>query len=105
MAVDDMIDLPWWQKLVIILGAGAVFYALGISITSVDLPGIGIVDLGLLALPVTVLWVAGMQVSINFMDGADGVAAGVVASSPWWRCWPRSTGSWYPVTSSRAWSS
>ncbi len=78
MAVDDMIDLPWWQKLVIILGAGAVFYALGISITFVDLPGGHLVELGIFALPVTVLWVSGMEVSINFLDGADGVAAGVV---------------------------
>ena len=78
MAVDDMIDLPWWQKLVVILGAGAVFYALGISITFVDLPGGHLVELGMFALPVTVLWVSGMEVSINFLDGADGVAAGVV---------------------------
>jgi UDP-GlcNAc:undecaprenyl-phosphate GlcNAc-1-phosphate transferase len=78
MAVDDMIDLPWWQKLVVILGAGAVFYALGISITFVDLPGGHLLELGIFALPVTVLWVSGMEVSINFLDGADGVAAGVV---------------------------
>jgi UDP-GlcNAc:undecaprenyl-phosphate GlcNAc-1-phosphate transferase len=78
MAVDDIVDLVWWQKLIVVLGAGAAFFALGISITFVDLPGIGKVSLGLLALPMTVLWVAGMQVSINFLDGADGVAAGVV---------------------------
>ena len=79
MAADDIFDLPWWQKLIVVLGAGGVFFALGISITFVDLPGIGVVNLGLLALPATVLWVAGMQVSINFLDGSDGVAAGVVA--------------------------
>ena len=79
MAADDILDLAWWQKLVVVVGAGVAFVALGISITSIDLPGIGMVNLGLLALPLTVLWVAGMQVSVNFMDGADGVAAGVVA--------------------------
>ena len=79
MAVDDTLDLAWWAKLVVVLGAGVAFFALGISITDVDLPGGHLVQLGLLALPVTVLWVAGMQVSVNFMDGADGVAAGVVA--------------------------
>ncbi len=79
MAVDDVVDVVWWQKLIVVLGAGVAFCALGLSITSVDLPGIGMVNLGLLALPLTVLWVAGMQVSVNFMDGADGVAAGVVA--------------------------
>jgi UDP-GlcNAc:undecaprenyl-phosphate GlcNAc-1-phosphate transferase len=79
MAVDDIVDVVWWQKLIVVLGAGVAFYAMGISITSVDLPGGHLVQLGLLALPVTVLWVSGMQVSVNFMDGSDGVAAGVVA--------------------------
>jgi UDP-GlcNAc:undecaprenyl-phosphate/decaprenyl-phosphate GlcNAc-1-phosphate transferase len=79
MAIDDIVDLVWWQKLIVVVGAGVAFYLLGVSITSVDLPGGHLIQLGLLALPVTVLWVAGMQVSINFMDGADGVAAGVVA--------------------------
>jgi UDP-GlcNAc:undecaprenyl-phosphate GlcNAc-1-phosphate transferase len=79
MAIDDIVDLIWWQKLIVVVGAGVAFYLLGISITSVDLPGGHLIQLGLLALPVTVLWVAGMEVSINFMDGADGVAAGVVA--------------------------
>ena len=79
MAIDDIVDLIWWQKLIVVVGAGVAFYLLGISITSVDLPGGHLIQLGLLALPVTVLWVAGMQVSINLMDGADGVAAGVVA--------------------------
>ncbi|MGO8687523.1 MAG: glycosyltransferase family 4 protein [Candidatus Dormibacteria bacterium] len=78
MAADDILDLAWWLKLVVVVGAGVAFYALGISIGQVDLPGGHLVQLGLLALPVTVLWVAGMQVSVNFMDGADGVAAGVV---------------------------
>ena len=35
--------------------------------------------LGLLIAPMTVVWVLGMQVSINLLDGADGVAAGVIA--------------------------
>jgi len=78
MAADDIFDLPWWQKLIVVVGAGVAFVALGISITFVDIPGIGKVSFGLLALPVTVLWVSGMQVSINFLDGSDGVAAGVV---------------------------
>src|SRR5207302_7348928 len=36
-------------------------------------------QLGLLATPVTIVWVVGMQVSVNLLDGSDGVAAGVVA--------------------------
>ena len=78
MAVDDIVDLPWWPKLIVVLGAGVAFYVLGINIPFLDLPLVGKISLGLVALPVTVLWVAGMQVSINFLDGADGVAGGVV---------------------------
>ena len=33
----------------------------------------------MLAAPVTVVWLVGMQVSVNLLDGADGVAAGVIA--------------------------
>lgn len=79
MAVDDVLNLRWWQKLIVIGGSGLAVYLLGIDIPFVALPGGHIISLGWLALPVTVLWVSGMQVSINFLDGADGVAAGVVA--------------------------
>ncbi len=78
MLVDDIVDLPWWLKLAAGLGSGVAFYLLGVNIPFVDLPLIGPVSLGLAALPVTVLWITGMEVSINFLDGADGVAAGVV---------------------------
>ena len=82
MALDDIFDLPWWGKLAIEAGAGLASAAAGLLITFVALPttgGVHIVDLGWLALPVTMVWVMGMQVSINFLDGSDGVAAGVVA--------------------------
>ena len=79
MTIDDVVDLHWWQKLLVITGAGLAVYLSGIQIPFIALPGGQIISLGWLALPATVIWVAGMQVSINFLDGADGVAAGVVA--------------------------
>ncbi|MDQ2942564.1 MAG: undecaprenyl/decaprenyl-phosphate alpha-N-acetylglucosaminyl 1-phosphate transferase [Candidatus Dormibacteraeota bacterium] len=42
------------------------------------LPGEHIVQLGLLATPVSLFWLMGMQNTVNFLDGADGLAAGVV---------------------------
>ncbi|HEY2703903.1 MAG TPA: MraY family glycosyltransferase [Candidatus Dormibacteraeota bacterium] len=81
MAVDDVLRLPAWSKLLIEMGAGIMVAVLGITITFFGFrshPG-GILDLGLLAVPVTVVWLVGMQVSINLLDGADGVASGVVA--------------------------
>ena len=82
MAVDDILDLPWAMKATIEVGAGLLAAALGITISYFALPGghsPDIVQLGWLALPITVVFIWGMQVSINFLDGSDGVAAGVVA--------------------------
>ncbi|MDQ2942271.1 MAG: undecaprenyl/decaprenyl-phosphate alpha-N-acetylglucosaminyl 1-phosphate transferase [Candidatus Dormibacteraeota bacterium] len=42
------------------------------------LPGGQIIHLGLLATPVSIFWLMGMQNTVNFLDGADGLAAGVV---------------------------
>jgi UDP-GlcNAc:undecaprenyl-phosphate GlcNAc-1-phosphate transferase len=42
------------------------------------LPGGTIVHLELLATPVSIFWLIGMQNTVNFLDGADGLAAGVV---------------------------
>jgi len=81
MAVDDVLRLPPWTKLVIETGAGVMVVALGITISFFGFhshPG-SVLDLGLLAAPVTVVWLVGMQVSINLLDGVDGVASGVVA--------------------------
>jgi len=82
MALDDIFDLSWRSKLAIEVGAGALVALSGILITFIAVPGIhstAVWQLGLLAAPVTIAWIVGMQVSVNFLDGADGVAAGVVA--------------------------
>jgi UDP-GlcNAc:undecaprenyl-phosphate GlcNAc-1-phosphate transferase len=82
MLVDDILDLPWNAKLAIELGAGALAAGLGITINFFALPGghgPSVIELGWLAAPLTAVFILGMQVSINFLDGSDGVAAGVVA--------------------------
>lgn len=82
MLVDDILDLPWNAKLAIEVGAGVIVAALGMTITYFALPGGAPgqpIQLLWLAAPITVVFVLGMQVSINFLDGSDGIAAGVVA--------------------------
>ena len=82
MCVDDILELPWWLKLTVEVGAGVAVAATGITIGFLALPGaqgVDVVNLGWVAFPITVVWVTGMQTSINFLDGSDGVAAGVVA--------------------------
>jgi UDP-GlcNAc:undecaprenyl-phosphate GlcNAc-1-phosphate transferase len=77
---DDIRGLPPGLKLglqaLIALVAIAGF---GFRIDYVNLPWIGIVDFGLAAsVPLTLFWLLGMQNTINFLDGVDGLAAGVV---------------------------
>jgi UDP-GlcNAc:undecaprenyl-phosphate/decaprenyl-phosphate GlcNAc-1-phosphate transferase len=82
MAVDDILGLPWYAKLIVETGGGLLAYAVGAAITFIALPGgsgASVLNLGLMALPVTLVWFVGLQNSINFLDGVDGVAAGVVA--------------------------
>jgi len=50
----------------------------GFKITSFGLPGDNVVQLYWLAIPITVFWLLGMQNTVNFLDGVDGLAAGVV---------------------------
>jgi UDP-GlcNAc:undecaprenyl-phosphate GlcNAc-1-phosphate transferase len=59
--------------LIAVLGIGSEF-----QITFVSLPGVGIIKLGLLAVPISLFWLVGMQNTVNLLDGVDGLAAGVV---------------------------
>ena len=54
----------------------AWFFA--ISINSINLPDFAF-HLAWAAIPITIIWLMGMQNSINLLDGVDGLAAGVVA--------------------------
>ena len=82
MAIDDILDLSWRSKLGIEVGVGVLAVLFGITITTIAIPGAhspSVIDLVWLSAPVTVVWLVGMQVSVNLLDGADGVAAGVIA--------------------------
>ena len=57
---------------------------------SVSIPIWGEVHLGLLAVPITFLWIVGLTNAYNFMDGIDGIASGqaVIAGLGWvWLGW------------------
>ena len=58
---------------------GAGYYS------SVTIPFGGEIELGWIGLPITLLWIAGLINSYNFMDGIDGIAGGqaVVAGIAW----------------------
>ncbi|MBE9029820.1 undecaprenyl/decaprenyl-phosphate alpha-N-acetylglucosaminyl 1-phosphate transferase [filamentous cyanobacterium LEGE 11480] len=52
-------------------------WALGLQMHNLPIPGVGTVALGYWSLPVTFLWLAGVTNALNWLDGLDGLAAGV----------------------------
>ena len=80
LVADDRWSLPPLVKfglqlliaLIAVLGISAAF-GLGteFQITFLSLPGVGIVKLGLLAVPVSLFWMLGMQNTVNLLDGVD----------------------------------
>jgi len=55
----------------------SVAWEMGLEISVVSLPGLGILHLGWLSLPLTVFWLTGVVNAINWIDGLDGLASGV----------------------------
>jgi UDP-GlcNAc:undecaprenyl-phosphate GlcNAc-1-phosphate transferase len=64
-------------KLAFQVAAAVLAWWLGLGIERLYFPW-GIVELGPLALPVTVAWIVGVINAINLIDGLDGLATGVV---------------------------
>lgn len=77
--IDDLRPLSPFQKFIgQVISAGAVILT-GVSISFVTNPFSGrIVLLGFWAVPLTLLWVVSFENLINFSDGLDGLAAGLV---------------------------
>lgn len=84
-AVDDRRPMRAWVKLglqlAIVLVAVLAFPSNHFQIGYVTLPGVArpVNLLPVIAIPISVFWLLGMQNTVNFLDGVDGLAAGVVA--------------------------
>jgi UDP-GlcNAc:undecaprenyl-phosphate GlcNAc-1-phosphate transferase len=78
--LDDFRPLTPTYKFVGELLAAGVVVASGLRIEYVGNPlGGGLIQLGLLSIPITLLYIAGFTNVINLIDGLDGLAAGVSA--------------------------
>jgi UDP-GlcNAc:undecaprenyl-phosphate GlcNAc-1-phosphate transferase len=75
--LDDVRGVPPLGKLAVQTAAAVFLYVQGFQIRVVSNPFDGAVELGLLSLPVTVLWFVGMSNAFNLIDGLDGLAAGL----------------------------
>lgn len=77
--IDDLSGLSAPVKLISQMISGLILYVGGLQITVLFIPVLGPVELGILSLPITLLWLVGVTNSINLIDGLDGLAAGVSA--------------------------
>jgi UDP-N-acetylmuramyl pentapeptide phosphotransferase/UDP-N-acetylglucosamine-1-phosphate transferase/glycosyltransferase involved in cell wall biosynthesis len=76
--LDDFISIHRSQyKLIALLAATSVVYAAGFKLQTISLSAGYSINLGRFALPVTFLWIIGVTTAINFIDGLDGLAAGI----------------------------
>jgi len=76
--VDDLYDLPPGLKLFIQIGAALIAFLLGVKVDIISNPFGDPLMLGILSLPITLLWLVGITNAVNFIDGLDGLAGGVV---------------------------
>ncbi len=75
--LDDMYDWKFTVKLAAQILAAVVAVASGIYVVDYRIPHLGALSIGWLAPPVTALWLLFATNAMNFIDGLDGLAAGV----------------------------
>jgi UDP-GlcNAc:undecaprenyl-phosphate GlcNAc-1-phosphate transferase len=76
-AADDLLELTADVKLVGQILAAVIPVASGVRVANFTLPFLGHVDLGWASYPATVLFLVALMNVVNFIDGVDGLAAGV----------------------------
>ena len=74
---DDLRTLPAWVKFLCQAIAAGIAIWFGIRVEHVSLLGSGSIALGVLAFPLTFLWIVGITNAFNLVDGLDGLAAGL----------------------------
>src|SRR5215831_18009831 len=74
---DDIRPVPAWVKFVLQGVAAGVAIWYGILVEHVSLLGGRSIHLGILALPLTLVWIIGITNAFNLVDGLDGLAAGL----------------------------
>jgi len=81
-AIDDFRGLVWWEKLGGQIAAAAIPTGFGIWVHRFTFPVIGVHALPeWVGIPLTILWIVAIMNMVNFLDGMDGLAAGVCAIS------------------------
>ena len=76
---DDLLNLPASLRLLLQTTVASIVWWVGVRIDFLSIPGSNLMQIGWLSLPITVIWLVGMANAINWIDGVDGLAAGVSA--------------------------
>src|ERR671930_2267756 len=86
-AIDDFRGLVWWEKLGGQIAAAAIPTGFGIWVHRFTFPVVGVHALPeWVGVPLTILWIVAIMNMVNFLDGLDGLAAGVCAISGFTFC-------------------
>ena len=87
---DDVRPLPGYVKLAGQIVAFTPLWVSGIGFSRLWIPFIGGIDLGVMSLPVTMLWFLVLVNAVNVIDGVDGLATtttGIAALTLIWVTW------------------
>ena len=74
---DDLFNLTPISRLLMQVAVATACWYFGVRIDFISFPIYSLVKIYWLSLPVTVVWLVGMANAINWIDGVDGLAAGV----------------------------
>jgi UDP-GlcNAc:undecaprenyl-phosphate GlcNAc-1-phosphate transferase len=77
--LDDVYQLSPLVKLAGQVAAAMVAIGFGILVEFMTNPFGGLIGLGYLSIPLTLIWIVGITNAINLIDGLDGLAAGVAS--------------------------
>lgn len=83
--LDDKLDLPAKLKFLIQIAAAAIPVSQGCVIEHISHPltflGNDYLSLGVLSIPITIVWIVALTNAVNFIDGLDGLSVGVCSIS------------------------
>jgi UDP-GlcNAc:undecaprenyl-phosphate/decaprenyl-phosphate GlcNAc-1-phosphate transferase len=74
---DDLLNLHPLARLGLQAVTTGLVWLVGVQVNYLPIPYWGSVSTGMMSLPITFLWLAGVANAINWLDGMDGLATGI----------------------------